>query len=287
MNLFISFSGGETSAYMTYRLLQQREMYDDIVVLFANTGQENEETLSFVNKCDKDLGFNVVWLEAKVIHEKRKGTLYNIVDYNSASRDGSPFEEVIKKYGIPNKPRPHCTRELKLQPMMAYIKQLGWKNGEYKTAIGIRFDEMQRVSSDAIKNKNIIYPLVDWKVRKDDIREFWRHQDFRLNIHEHYGNCQWCWKKSMRKLLTVANESPAIFDFPIKMESMYGDAGHNDDKSHKRVFFRSEMSGIDILQKANDPFDKFTDTYRVTMENFNDDLDSAGSCSESCDIFSI
>ena len=50
--LVISFSGGRTSAYMTHLLLQQRDLWKDVIVLFANTGQEDERTLDFVNNCD-------------------------------------------------------------------------------------------------------------------------------------------------------------------------------------------------------------------------------------------
>ena len=47
--LSISFSGGKTSAYMTKWLMDNKKQdYDEIVVTFANTGQENEETLEFV-----------------------------------------------------------------------------------------------------------------------------------------------------------------------------------------------------------------------------------------------
>ena len=42
--LLISFSGGETSAYMTYQFLKNND-YDEVVVIFANTGQENEESM--------------------------------------------------------------------------------------------------------------------------------------------------------------------------------------------------------------------------------------------------
>lgn len=41
----ISFSGGETSAYMTQWMLKEK-LYDEYLVVFANTGQENEACLS-------------------------------------------------------------------------------------------------------------------------------------------------------------------------------------------------------------------------------------------------
>jgi len=63
--LLISFSGGETSAYMTHWALKNwRERYPEILVVFSNTGQENEETLVFVRDCDNYFGFETVWVEA-------------------------------------------------------------------------------------------------------------------------------------------------------------------------------------------------------------------------------
>lgn len=281
--LLISFSGGETSAMMTHLLLKNNT-YDDVKVVFANTGQENEETLDFINHCDEYYGFNVVWVETKVYHGERKGSSYTIVDYKSASKLGEPFEEIIKKYGIPNQKQPICTRELKLAPITKYVRSLGWDNGTYDTAIGIRFDEMDRVSSKYVEN-NIVYPLVDLKISKKEVREFWEKQPIRLNLHEHQGNCKWCWKKSKRKLLTLAKNTPEIFDFPMRMEQEYGNAGFNLDPEYQRVFFRGVKSTKDILNEAKLPFEPFVDGYRVTVENFNEDLDSAGACSESCEVY--
>ena len=281
--LLISFSGGETSAMMTHLLLKNNT-YDEVVVIFANTGEENEETLSFINKCDKYFGFNVIWVETKVYHGERKGSGYTIVNYDTASRLGKPFEEIIKKYGIPNQKQPICTRELKLAPITKYVRNLGWYNGTYDTAIGIRFDEMDRVSSKFSEN-NLVYPLIDLKVTKKEVREFWEIQPFRLNLHEHEGNCKWCWKKSKRKLLTLAKNTPEIFNFPMRMEQEYGNAGFNLDPEYKRVFFRGAKSSKDILNESKLPFEPFIDGYRVTVDNFNEDLDSAGACSESCEVY--
>ena len=64
--LLISFSGGETSAFMAQWLWNNKQHEFDMIFVFANTGEENEETLEFVEKCSDYFGFNVIWVEANV-----------------------------------------------------------------------------------------------------------------------------------------------------------------------------------------------------------------------------
>lgn len=279
-NLLIAFSGGETSAYMTKYILENKlKDFDEVVVLFANTGQENEKTLNFVNKCDIEFGFKVVWLECLVHEKKGVGTTYKVVDYTNAARDGQPFEEVIRKYGIPNQTHPICTRELKLRPIQAYVKDLGWKKRDYKTALGIRYDEVERISSNMEKDR-IVYPLIDWTpTTKADIKAWWKDQSFTLGLAEHQGNCMWCWKKSKRKLLTLLQESPEIFEFPSRMEEEYSNIELG--MAEKRVFFRGGMSVKDLIEEVKKPFKPYYDPYYA----YDEDLDASNGCSESCEVF--
>ena len=158
-NLFISFSGGKTSAYMTHKILtsSKAKQYENIVVCFANTGEEHPNTLKFVDDCDKNFNFNTVWLEAIVNPEMGKGIRSKVVSYQTASKSGEPFEAMCAKYGIPNMSFPHCTKYLKQHPLHHYVRDiLGWGR-DYDTAIGIRMDEQRRVT----KNKdiyNVVYP---------------------------------------------------------------------------------------------------------------------------------
>lgn len=250
-NLFISFSGGETSARMTEMLLREyADRYDKIVVGFANTGEESEKTLKFVDNCDFYFGFSTVWVEAEVIPEKGKGTSFRQVDFATASRLGEPYEAMIKKFGIPNSSFPHCTRELKHRPLYAYLASIGWKKGEYDVAVGIRADEPTRRSATATDN-GIIYPLLDWcPTTKAQINTYWREQPFRLGLKGYEGNCRWCWKKSNRKLFTLMDEQPDIYDFPERMEKQYGLVGPEFSKTrpdgYHRTFFRGNKSVTDL-----------------------------------------
>lgn len=270
--LLISFSGGRTSGQMAW-LLKKDAGYGEIKTVFANTGQEDERTLEFVHRCDKEWGLNLVWVEAVVNPQKRKGTTHRVVSFETATRDPSLFERMIEKYGIPNKNYPHCTRELKLQPITHYLRSIGWSKGSYDTAIGIRADELDRVIPD-YRERNIIYPLMDLKIRKEDVFKFWDKQPFDLAAPEHRGNCVWCWKKSLRKHLTLAQENPELYDFPKRMEKDHAITNATDGKP--RVFFRERKTAVDILELASKgDFEKFVDK-RL--------LDVAGSCSESCEL---
>lgn len=282
MNLHIAFSGGRTSAYMTKILLDRwKDNYDNIVVVFANTGQENEQTLEFVSDCDDNFGFNTVWVEAEVNLSMGKGTAHRIVNFETASRDGRPFEDVIKKYGIPNQTWQICSRELKEVTVRSYIRSLGWKRKDYVSAIGIRSDEVHRVSANMVKQR-VIYPLVeDFPCNKQYVINWWRKQTFDLNLREHQGNCKWCWKKSKRKLLTLAKETPEIFDFPMRMEKEYGHVGHEKEP---RVFFRGRESAKDILEQSKNHFTPWTET-AMTDDMFVELIDEPGGCSESCEPF--
>ena len=89
----ISFSGGRTSAYMLWRVLQANGgLPADTVVCFANTGKEVEATLRFVRGCAKHWQVPIHWLEYRPTEPG-----FAVVDFDTASRKGEPFEALIRK----------------------------------------------------------------------------------------------------------------------------------------------------------------------------------------------
>jgi hypothetical protein len=249
-NLLISFSGGRTSAFMAKVILEHPKYKDyNKLFVFANTGKEAEATLKFVDNCDKKFNLNVVWLEADVDHRERKGTRYKIVDFDTASRGGQPFEEVIKKYGLPSKTYRHCTRELKEVPIHKYAKEF-FGNKDYLTAVGIRADEKHRLGG----NPNIIYPLAELNIDEIIVRDWWARQDFDLELKDYQGNCDLCFLKSIRKKLTIIDENPDAAGWWIDMEDKYGDG----DLRVKFDIYR-DYSVQDLVDKAKIPFNKAVD----------------------------
>lgn len=288
--LLLSFSGGETSAYMTQWCLSNLKNKYIMKVVFANTGEENEETLEFVKKCDDILDFNTVWVEC-VVNEGRSGTTHKIVDFETASRKGEPFEDVIKKYGIPNQAYPHCTRELKTAPITSFVKNdLAWS--EYYTAIGIRVDEVDRVDPKR-KEKKFIYPLAEYhRCTKQHINKYWSDMPFRLDLKGYQGNCKACWKKSYRKLYTIANESPKSFDNMRKWEKKYENYVKPERSKKSKPpfrFYRGNKTVKEIIETANKlefrpATDDSLDT-SIQSDMFDVELDVGLGCSESCEPF--
>ncbi len=281
-NLLVSFSGGETSAFMAQWIKKHLEKeYENVLYAFANTGLENEETLEFANKCDDYFKLNLIWIETKVNKDAGIGSDYITTNFKKAKRNGEPFEEVIAKYGIPNMSQPHCTRELKQVPLNKLARDF-FNGQKYDTAIGIRVDEIDRINEN-YKDKNLIYPLAQPDMKptsKQVINLYWKNMPFRLNLKGYQGNCITCWKKGDKKLFQIYNEKPNAFDFMIRMEKEYGLANAKNNTPH--TFFRGNRSALDIIAKAKFWNEKIYDD----SKNYNYQINMFDEESESCEVFS-
>lgn len=282
-NLLVSFSGGETSAYMIDFIHKNIE-YDQIEYIFANTGLEHEKTLEFVQKVADYHQIKVHWIESVPTKDKRVSCGYKIVDFETASRNGEPFEQIITKYGIPNMNFPHCSRALKTEPMTNFIKKhLGWK--DYEAAIGIRADEWDRASTSAIKRK-LIYPLIH-DVTKEIINDYWNKMPFRLEIPSYLGNCVGCWKKTDRKLVQIAIEEPNAFDFFKRMELMYENfipVSQTNSRVTPIRFYRGHRAALDFTDNIKSTHQCPLDERLKGLETL-PLIDLINSCSDSCEAF--
>lgn len=213
----ISFSGGRTSAYMLKQILDAHggTLPDDVHVCFANTGKEREETLRFVHDCSTHWNVAVVWLE-------RNGKLgFETVGFNSASRNGEPFADLIReKRYLPNAVTRFCTSELKVRTMKAFALEQGFAN--WSNVVGLRYDESHRVVKSRKPNKErwtTVLPLDDAKVTVRDVRAFWREQPFDLQLLPFEGNCDACFLKARPKLYEVERTCPGTLDWWVQQEA--------------------------------------------------------------------
>lgn len=273
---------------MMAKIMREDKQYtnDDILFIYANTGKEKEATLEFVDRCDKEFGLNLVWVEAKVNPILGEGTTHTLVDYATASRNGEPFEAVIAKFGIPNQELIRCSQELKQRPMESY-DEMHFRSD--RVALGMRIDEIRRIQ---LASNEFIYPMVERELTVKDVRAFWNKMPFDLKLKDYEGNCDFCWKKSKRKLLSLARENPEALEWWAKMEKEYGFTHTVNQKAriaqHERgeasVFFRGKLSSRDLLEQSVGEFVPITDPHWRDRKSDEMDREEACLCSNSSEL---
>lgn len=281
--ILVSFSGGETSAYMI-DFIRKNLSYDRVEYVFANTGLEHEKTLEFIRKVADYHKINVHWIEAVTYLGERKSCGFKIVNFETAARKGEPFEAAIQKYGIPNASFPHCTRALKGDAIRSFVSQyLGWTDND--CAVGIRADEWDRASASA-KKQRLIYPLIE-SVTKPIVNQYWDKMPFRLEIPSYIGNCVGCWKKTDRKLVQVAIEEPSAFDFFKEMEVRYENFVPDSQEKGRSTpirFYRQHRSADDFVNYSRSNHTKPLDERLKGLESL-PLIDLINSCGDSCEAF--
>lgn len=219
----ISFSGGRTSAYMLWRVLQSNGgLPEEAIVCFANTGKECEETLEFVRDCSVNWQVPITWLEWRDTEAK-----FEVVTFETASRNGEPFEALIRKRNyLPNPVTRFCTIDLKIRPIGRYLLSLGMADtkteAENMSMIGMRADEQRRAAKIADKSH---IPLVTAGITKEDVGAFWKAQPFDLGLPNNNGvtmegNCDLCFLKGGAQLLSLIAAKPVRAVWWAKIEAL-------------------------------------------------------------------
>jgi 3'-phosphoadenosine 5'-phosphosulfate sulfotransferase (PAPS reductase)/FAD synthetase len=190
----ISFSGGRTSGYMLWRILQAHggTLPEDVRVIFSNTGKEMPETLDFVEECSKRWNVPITWVE----YGRGK------VAYETASRNGEPYAALIEKRSyLPNPVARFCTQELKIFPMQKFCEL-----EDPDILIGFRADEPRRVAKLSGKR---YAPLARAGITVQYVEQFWASNDFNLKLpNRTHSNCDLCFLKGADQIMSLIREQP-------------------------------------------------------------------------------
>lgn len=232
----LKFSGGRTSAYMLHLLLAAHggKLPPGVLVIFNNTGKEEEATLRFIRECAERLGIDIVWLEYTA------GPGFRVVDFSTASRRGEPFEAVIAQRmtsddaGLPNRVARYCSSEMKTRTTHRYLRSLGWT--EWDSLTGIRADEPKRVHTVRSNphpesvDETLRIPLADLGVGARDVGAFWARNAWDLELPNvggktMHGNCDLCFLKPSAQVLSLIAERPARAVWWAEQERKAAEAG--------------------------------------------------------------
>lgn len=234
----ILFSGGRTSGFMLRKLMDSWPDFSQCVTIFCNTGKERNETLDFVHEVETRWNVPVVWLEYHRVPAasipvgvfptpKRNSNLakaaaagetthwFKRVDYEGASRNGEPFDELLNHLAVlPNPVRRSCSVELKIRTARRFLFSIGVK--EYSPIIGIRHDEEDRaheIMGNAEKFEHHLFPLIDIGITEGDVMRWWKQNDFDLHLKSYEGNCDLCFLKAKWKRVLLVKENPGMVDW--------------------------------------------------------------------------
>lgn len=226
----VSFSGGRTSAYMLWRIIQAHggDLPPDVVVAFANTGREMPQTLDFVRDCGERWGVPILWVE--YVPAEEVANRWRIVTYETASRNGEPFAALIESRSyLPNPVARFCTADLKIRSIHGAIKATrGWE--EWTEAVGLRADEPHRVArikATRESAREVVCPLHRAGITKREVAKFWRRQNFDLRLpnmngRTPHGNCDLCFLKAAPSIRAIMRDVPGSADWWIEQERKIG-----------------------------------------------------------------
>lgn len=276
----VSFSGGRTSAFMLKRIVDAfgGVLPDDVHVVFANTGKEREETLRFVHDCATHWGVHVRWIEQADRKSKDVAGRFVEVGFNSASRNGEPFERLIRRKSyLPSTVMRFCTSELKIEPMKFFMRAQGYK--KWTNVVGLRADEEHRVRRGMAANEKgkepwtSVFPLYEAGVTQRDVRQWWADQEFDLHLLPFEGNCDGCFLKARPKLIEIERTKPGLLQWWSDMEKLA--SGFPSSTKHGCVFRRDYEPYADIIEAVKRQGDLFAGV-------FDDDPDMDAECGAWC-----
>lgn len=212
-NVHVTLSGGRTSAYLLHRLLEANgHLPERVRVVFANTGREDPRTLDFVQQIGQHWSVPITWVQYSPADP-----WFEIVNHNSAARNGEPFEEMIKhKRFVPNGGKRICTEQLKVRAARRMLVAAGWT--QWTKTLGMRLDEPHRHDQDDQPREKIWMPLIAARVTKPMVLKFWSEQPFDLPEGVD-SNCRLCFQLGLVQLSRQMREDPDDL-FPERMEAL-------------------------------------------------------------------
>ena len=153
---------------------------------------------------------------------------FRVVTFETASRNGEPFEAIIRRRNyLPNPVSRFCTVEMKVRAIHRYLKSIGWT--EWDSMLGIRADEPRRLAKignqDYGKHEEKVAPLGAAGITKEMVGAFWQSQPFDLELPNiggvtYHGNCDLCYLKGASQILSLIKEKPERAVWWAKMESL-------------------------------------------------------------------
>lgn len=245
----MGISGGRSSAFMGEKIVEAHggKLPADVHFNFNNTGKEVEPTLVFVNELSKRWGVPVTWIEFDATYGN--GLSWKIVDFETASRNGEPFDRMLAYYDqlraeekgepeiLPNPVNRMCTDRMKIKASAWWMKSMGYER--WDAIIGIRRDEPKRaarmLASNGKERWENVLPMYEAGVEHPEVQAYWKAQTLDLGIDSDLGNCDLCFLKHENKIYRSLRDNPDLADLWIAHEERTGQRFRRDRPSYREM----------------------------------------------------
>lgn len=189
--------------------------------------------------------------------------------FETASKNREPYWGMIEYYNqyrvlvgkppiLPNPTARMCTAQLKMHTSERYMKSLGYP--EFDCVLGIRRDEPKRFTKMMAENDRAsnpyfnVCPLYEADISKPEIMKFWGYDylgvdkdnvpiwqpngncvpgfDLQLDPNSDEGNCDLCFLKNVKKIITIMRKTNEYDGFWVGAEEMTGQRFRKDRPSY-------------------------------------------------------
>ena len=228
----LSLSGGKDSTALAFFMRENMpEIFEKLELVFCDTECELPETYDYLNKIE-------VFLDKKVRFVKPEKSFEHLMLLHNY------FPSPIKRW---------CTVELKIKPFEKFVLNRLDKNinSVVKLYIGIRADELQRVSYNKYNNVRIkeVYPFLDYGLNHLDILQILKN--FGIGMPKYYewsnrSGCYFCPFQSKSNWINLYENHPDLFFKAKEYEDI-----KNSKKQYKKVGWNLDMLLEDMIKPEN------------------------------------
>lgn len=204
MKHIVSFSGGKDSTAMLLRLVEENKPIDEII--FCDTGVEFPDMIEHINKVSEYINMPITILRADKSFE---------YIFTKQKRPPSSKYSDVEGYGWSSAKRRWCTNMLKTAVFKQYLKS----QDEYRTYIGLAYDEQRRILRN--KDSRNLYPLNDWKMTEADCLQYCYERGFDWNgLYKIFKrvSCYLCPLQRKADWLNLEKYYPDLFRHAIELD---------------------------------------------------------------------
>lgn len=168
----ISLGAGKQSSYMLLTALEGAYDSKPDFAIFSDTGCEPEFTYQFLNWLKDHVKSKY---DFDIVIVSKGDIMTDTINYIEGKKAGNP--QIPLRLGdgggILNR---HCTSDYKIAPIRKHLKAV--RNGQkIRLWIGISLDEMERQKTSDVQYIEHYYPLIEKRIKIDQIREWFRLND--------------------------------------------------------------------------------------------------------------